>query len=390
MNTPAITGSPLNVYIIAGESSGDLLGAHLMAAMKKLHGGQIRFSGIGGDQMAAEGLNSLFPYHELAMMGFVEILPYMFNLAARINQTVEDAMTRQPDVVITIDSPGFCFRVVDRLRKAELDSKFVHYVAPTVWAYKPKRALRCKELFDHLLVILPFEPPYFTEIGLPCTFVGHPAIAETQAGHGANFREKYAISPETPLFCLMPGSRRGEVKRHLPIFARAMTLLASQYPDLAMTVAVPRHVLAFVAPYFQNCPFRAVILADGQDKKDAIAASNVAIVKSGTVALEVAMASVPMIVTYKVHPISAWMLRRMKLTKFVNLVNILRKREVIPELLQELCTPLAIASAIAHLTSDPKAQERQKREAASALAELIPDRVETPSEYAAEVILRLL
>ena len=380
--------APLRVYVIAGEASGDLLGGHLMAELRKQHQGEIAFHGVGGERMAAEGLTSLFPYHELSMLGVIEILPYLFNIAARINLTVEDIVAKKPDVIVTIDSPGFCARVVERLRKMEFQAKFVHYVAPTVWAYKPERALRFKELFDHLLVLLPFEPPYFTDVGLPCTFVGHPVVAETQPGNGAAFRTKFEIAPDTPLFCILPGSRRGEVKRHLPIFARAIGILARQYPNLAITVAVPKHVMGFIAPYFHDCPFRAVILANNQDKKDALAASNLAIVKSGTVALEVAMAGTPMIVTYRVHPLTAWYFRKKQNIKYVNLINILRNEEAIPELLQELCTPLMIASAGAALFSDALRQHQQTSDAKEALATLVPPDG-SPSQIAAKTILSL-
>ena len=380
--------APLRVYVIAGEASGDLLGGHLMAELKKQHQGEIKFHGVGGDRMAAEGLTSLFPYHELSMLGVIEILPYLFNIAARINLTVEDIVAKKPDIVITIDSPGFCARVVERLRNLHVKAKFVHYVAPTVWAYKPERAQRFKELFDHILLLLPFEPKYFTDVDMPCTFVGHPVVAETAPGDGDAFRKKYEIAPETPLFCLLPGSRRGEVKRHLPIFARAIGILARQYPELAITVAVPKHVLGFIAPYFKDCPFRAVILANNQDKKDALAASNLAIVKSGTVALEVAMAGTPMIVTYRVHALTAWYFRRKQNIKYVNLINILRNEEAIPELLQELCTPLAIASASSALFSDTTRQQIQKAAAHDALATLVPSNG-TPSEIAARTILSL-
>ncbi len=257
--------------------------------------------------METEGLKSLFPYYELSMMGFIEILPYIFNLMARIQSTVEDISAKHPDAVITIDSPGFCFRVVDKLRKEKLKTKFVHYVAPSVWAYKPERARKCARLFDHLLALLPFEPPYFEKVGLRCTWVGHPVVAETSIGDGAAFRRKYEIPDQTPLFTLLPGSRKGEVERHMPVFAKAITLLAGQVPDLAIAVAVPKNVISLIAPYFKECPFRAVITSNEQDKKDAIAASNIAIVKSGTVALEVAMAGVPMVIAYRVNAISAWL-----------------------------------------------------------------------------------
>ena len=293
-------------------------------------------------------------------------------------------------MVVTIDVPGFSFRVVERLRKENSPCKFVHYVAPTVWAYKPQRAELCAKLFDHMLVLLPFEPPYFTKVGLPCTFVGHPVIAETTSGDGAAFRQKFDISETTPVFCLLPGSRKGEVERHMPIFAKTIALLATQFPDLAMAVAVPKNVMPFVAPFFENCPFRAVVMSDEADKKNAIAASNVAIVKSGTVALEVAKAGVPMVVTYRVHPISAWMLGRIILTNYVNLINILKKKEVIPELLQDLCDPVMIASAVAHLLSHPGRSNHQIQEEKSALDQLLLPGGELPSDRAAKVILGVI
>jgi lipid-A-disaccharide synthase len=377
----------LKIYIIAGEASGDLLGAHLMAALKKHYNGSIRFFGVGGDKMTAEGLASLFPYQELSMMGFVEILPYAFNISARIRSTVEDIKVKHPDIVVTIDSPGFNTRVVKSLRKSRFKTKFIHYVAPTVWAYKPERAQKFAALFDHLMVLLPFEPPYFEKVGLPCTFVGHAAVAETRVGDGAAFRAKYDIANDVPLYTVLPGSRKGEVERHMPVFARALTLLAGRTPNLAIAVAAPKHVLPFVAPYFEGCPFRAVITANEDDKKDAFAASRFAIVKSGTVALEVAMAGTPMIIAYRVNPISAWAFRRMTLTKYVNLINILMGREIIPELLQEHCTATMIAGCTSALLDSPERMALQKQHCKEALGTLIPPSSNSPSEHAAQVVL---
>ncbi len=381
---------PLTFYIIAGEPSGDVLGSHLMRSIKQQAEGEVRFYGIGGERMAAEGLQSLFPYTELAMMGFIEILPYLFNLSARLNLTVEDVVAKHPDAVITIDSPGFCFRVVERLRKENLKAKFIHYVAPTVWAYKPERAEKCARLFDHMLLLLPFEPPYFEKVGLPCTFVGHPVVAETGTGNAQDFRTKHSIPEDTRIFSLLPGSRRGEVRRHMPIFARTVTALSFLYPNIAIVVAVPKHVMAFVAPYFEGCPFRTVITANDEDKKNALAASSLAIVKSGTVTLEVAMAGVPMVVAYRVNPVSAWLFKRLSLTKYVNLINILHKKEVIPEMLQGLCTPLMLANAAFALLAKPERQRAQQEYARSALAQLAGEHAAPPSDLAARTILKLL
>lgn len=387
MNDPQ---RPLKIYLVAGEASGDLLGAHLMQAIRKLALRPVKFFGVGGPKMAEEGFSSLFPYSELSLMGFVEVLPYAYHVLTRINATVDDIMLKQPDIVVTIDSPGFNFRVVEKLRKEHNPScKFVHYVAPTVWAYKPERAKRCAQLFDHMLVLLPFEPPYFEKEGLATTFVGHPVVAETSVGKGDDFRSKYEIAPETPLICLLPGSRQGEIGRHMPVFGRAVTMLSSQIPNLALAVAVPRNMLEAIAPYFRGCPFRTVLIGNEQDKKDAMAASNIAIVKSGTVSLEVAMAGTPMVIGYRVHPISAWMLRRHIQIQFVNLINIILNKEVIPELLQERCTPQMIASAAASLLANPSLHHAQVEAIHQALAQLVPGGSQPPSEIAANKILSL-
>ena len=240
-----------------------------------------------------------------------------------------------------------------------------------------------------MLTLLPFEAPYFEKVGLPCTWVGHPAVAEGHTGDGAAFRQKYEIPEHTPLFSMLPGSRKSEIERHMPIFAKAITLLSMQFPNLALAVAVPKNVLPIVAPYFKNCPFRAVVMANEEEKRNAISASDLAITKSGTVALEVAMAGVPMIVTYRVNPLSAWYVRRHCKVKTVNLVNILEDREAIPELLQENCTPIAIASAVAHLLTHPQRQNAQRIAQKDALEKLLlPDGL--PSDKAANTILGLL
>ena len=380
---------PKKIYIIAGEASGDLLGSHLMKALVAESEQAIRFFGVGGDKMAAEGLNSLFPYQELSMLGFLEVLPHAMNVFARVSATVDDIIAKDPDIVITIDVPGFSLRVVERLRKRECRAKFVHYVAPTVWAYKPQRAAKCAKLFDHMLVLLPFEPPYFEKVGLPCSFVGHPVITETQTGDGTAFRKKYEIAPDTPLFAILPGSRKGEIDRLMPIFAHTLTLLAAHYPNLAIAVTVPKHVMPMIAPYFENCPFRAVIMSGNEDKRNAFAASQLALVKSGTVALEVAKAGVPMIVTYRVNPISAYMLKRIVLTKFANLINIILGREAIPELLQEHCNPEEIAAAAIELLDSPERQEEQKRACKDALNQLKSPNNKESSTLAAQIILGL-
>ncbi len=357
-----------------------------MRSLKALSPTPVLFFGIGGDQMESEGLRSLFPYHDLAVMGFAELLPHMMNIFARIGQTAEDIRAKNPDALITIDSPGFCKRVVKKLRAEHFETRYIHYVAPSVWAWKPKRAEVFAGLFDHLLALLPFEPPYFERAGLGTTFVGHPVVTTPHTGDGKAFRARYQIADTTPLFCVLPGSRRGEINRHLPVFARSIALLSECYPNLAIVVPVPKYLLPVVKPYFDDCPFRAIVTAHAEDKLDAIAASNAAIVKSGTVMLEVAKARTPMVVAYRVSAISAFIYKRLRLTKLATLVNILVGKEVIPELLQDDCTPIMVASAAESLLRYPLLAERQKNAINSAFALLTPEK-SSPSDIAARTIL---
>jgi len=377
------------IYIIAGEPSGDILGAHLMRSLKAQSQAPLIFFGIGGEQMEKEGLRSLFPYYELAHIGLSELLPHLVNLLARVEQTTEDIKTKSPHALITIDSPGFCKRVVKKLRKEHFETRYIHYVAPSVWAWKPKRAQEFAHLFDHLLTLLPFEPVYFEKEGLGATFVGHPIVAETEAGDGAAFRKRYNLSPDAILFSVLPGSRAGEVQRHMPIFARAIALLSEPYPNLAICVPVPKHLLSLVKPFFDDCPFRAIVTANPEDKLDGIAASNAAIVKSGTVSLEVAKARTPMVIAYRVTETSAFIFKKLRLINLVTLVNILLKREVIPELLQENCTPLLIASSVAALLKSPEHAKAQREAIDEAFEMLHPPGLK-PSDLAARAVLEQL
>lgn len=381
---------PLSVFLIAGESSGDMLGAGLIRALKTAAGDDIRLLGVGGERMEAEGLKSEFPYHELSMMGFAEVVPHMTQLMMRMNQVVERIVITRPDVVVTIDSPGFNFRVVRRLRKdPRITSRFVHYVAPTVWAYKPGRAAKCAKLFDHLLVLLPFEPPYFMAAGLPTTYVGHP-VASMEPGDGAAFRATHQLAPEALLLCLLPGSRETEIKRHMPVFAQTALRLAQRFPGLTLAVPVSERLLPLVMLYFQGCPFRAILVHGESQKRDAIAASNAAIVKSGTVSLEVARLGCPQVVTYKTGRITAMLVRRMLRVPYVNLINILNKEEAIPELLQERCTPDHLVTATEALLTVPALRERQRKAAEDAFAQLQGPGEISPHEAAARAVLSVV
>lgn len=380
---------PLIVYLVAGEASGDALGAGLMRSIRA-RVPEARFMGVGGEMMAAEGLKSLFPYHELSLMGFAEVVPHMMHLFARMHQVMEDVLAKQPDVMITIDSPGFNFRLAMKLKREGLKrTKMVHYVAPSVWAYKPKRAEKCAKLFDHMLCLFPFEPEYFARAGLAATFVGHP-VAERARGDGAAFRAKHGLAPEQPLVCVMPGSRVGEVRRHMPAFAPAVMELAAPFPGLALVVPTAERLLPLMTEYFSVSPLRTIIISNEEEKRNAFAAANAGLIKSGTGALEAAQAGMPHVLAYRANPMTVWLVKRMVSIEHVHLVNITLGRGAIPEFIQEECTPAILAEGVAALMRFPEMRARQKVAADAAIALMRAPGGRHPSDAAAEAVLGIL
>jgi lipid-A-disaccharide synthase len=373
------------VFLIAGEPSGDVIGGRLMAALKRATQGRIRFTGIGGERMMAEGLDPLFPLDELALFGLAELLPRLPNLLRRLRQTAEAIRQEKPDVVVTIDAPDFCLRIARRLKGSGIP--FVHYVAPTVWAWRPGRARKMAGLVKHLLALLPFEPPYFHREGLDCTFVGHP-IVEGGAGNGdaGRFRERHGIAADAPLLCVLPGSRQTEVGRLLPDFEAMLRLLADGHPGLRAVVPTVPHVRERVEEAVRSWPVPVTVVEGDRDKYDAMAASTAAVAASGTVALELALARLPSVIAYRLHPLTVALYRRLIRVKYANLVNIMLDRMLVPELLQEDCTPQKLAEAVGRLLADPAAREEQIA-GVSEVARWLGAQGTLPSERAASVVL---
>ena len=221
--------------MLAGEPSGDMLGGRLLKALREQAGDRLEFFGVGGPRMAERGLDSLFPMDELSLIGFTEILPHLPRLARRLRETAREIRRRRPCLVLTINSPGFALRLQRRL--AGLPMLRMHYVAPQVWAWRQQRAAQLAGDVDHLLALLPFEPPFFERYGLSCSFVGHPITEEAgRQGDGARFRRRYDIAGDAPLLCILPGSRRGEVTQHLPLLGQAVALLWRQRSRLRVVL----------------------------------------------------------------------------------------------------------------------------------------------------------
>lgn len=375
------------VFIVTGEPSGDLLGGRLMQALRAATGGRVRFAGIGGESMAEQGLEGLHDISELAVMGFLEVLPKARRILGIVRETVDAIERLKPDILVTVDSWGFTGRLHSAVRKRGLTLPQIHYVAPMVWAWKEKRAKSVAERVDHLMCLLPNEPAYFERHGLPCSHVGHSIIESgADQGDGSAFRRAHGIPDDAPLLSVLPGSRRVEVARLLPVFREAVERLSRERPGLCVTIPTVATVAEAVTEAVADWPVPVTVVRGERARYDAFAAADAAMAASGTVALELAMAGLPHLVAYRVSALSAWLFRRFVTVRFVNLVNLTLDRPVVPELLQEDCTPARVAAETARLMDDHAAREAERRGFAEAL-EKFRGGEGSPSGKAATVVL---
>jgi len=383
-----VTSSEPLIFLIAGEPSGDSIGGRLMAALRARSGGRVCFAGVGGPAMTGEGLDSLFSMSELAVMGVVEILPRVPGLLRRMRETAAAIRALGPAAVVSIDAPAFCFGVWRRLGNSGIP--LIHYVAPTVWAWRPGRARKYARTIDHLLALLPFEAPYFEREGLDCTFVGHPVLESgADAADGAGFRARHRLGEAGPVLGVLPGSRRGEVSRLMPHFGAAVVHLANRFPGLDVVIPAIPALVPEIEAVSRRWPVRSLVVSEIDAKFDAMAACDVAIAASGTVSLELAMAGVPTVIGYRLNPVTKALVSRMVRVKYANLVNLLLDRPAIPELLQGDCRADTIAGAAARLLGSELERNDQRAAFGAALAMLSAGDI-LPSDRAAGVILDLI
>jgi lipid-A-disaccharide synthase len=377
------------IYVIAGEPSGDFLGGRLMAALIIEKDNQLKFRGVGGQDMTSQGLISLFPMSDLSVMGIMEVVPKIPKLLGRISEVVKDIIDKKPDVVITIDAPDFCFRVAKRLKGKRIP--VIHYVAPTVWAWRQGRAAKIAKFLDHIFCLFPFEPPYFEREGLSATFIGH-SIIETAAtsANGNKFRTAYGISPYTPVLAILPGSRIGEVNRHLPVFKETIIKLQTTIPNIELISITTNHIAEAVKAELNSWPIKSIIIETNSKKYDAMAAANVALAASGTVTLELAVVGTPSIVIYQVNALTAFIAKFLVSTKYVSLINILLDQEITPEMLIDNCKAKVLVPEILNLLQSSKAQEKQKSAFKTAIKMLSPLDAQSPSQKAAQTIIKLI
>ncbi len=379
---------PRLIWLLAGEASGDVLGGRLMAAISARRSG-VRFAGVGGPRMEALGLKSLFPMRDLAVMGLAEVLPRLRALRRRLDEARADIETLRPDLVVTIDSPGFALRLLRVI--APLGIPRVHYVAPQAWAWRESRVRRFPGLWEKLLCLLPFEVAFFGRHGIDSVFVGHPVLQSgADTGDGAAFRARWGIAEDAPVLVLMPGSRRNEAPRLLPVFGRMLEIVARARPDVVPVVPVSPVVASIVERAAARWPVRPVVVTEIGDKHDAYAAASVALTKSGTSTLELALAGVPMAVTYRVNPMTAALARRLIRVKHVAMVNLLAGREVVPELLQEQCAPGKLAETVFRLMEGEAEADAQRQAFGAVLQALWAPAGLLPADAAAIEVLALL
>ena len=377
------------IYLVAGEASGDVLGARLMAALRERRP-DLDFAGVGGERMEAAGLGgSLFPMRDLSLMGLVDVVPNLRRLAGRMAEAEADILRRRPAALVTIDAPSFALRLAERVRPKGV--RVVHYVAPQVWAWRPWRVRKLRERVDLVLALLPFEPSFFERAGVPVRFVGHPVVESgVDGGDGARFRAAHGIGAAERPVVVMPGSRRGEVARLLGVFGEALRIAGRGVPGLRPVLPVAAPVEEAVRAGTAGWPVPPVLLRDAGARRDGYAAAGAGLIKSGTSSLEMAVAGVPHVIGYKVNPVTAAIARRLIEVPHASLVNLLAAREVVPERLQEGCTPGRLAAELVRLLREPDAAAAQRAAFAEVLAMLRPAPGAAPSVAAAEAVLEVV
>jgi lipid-A-disaccharide synthase len=378
------------VFLVAGERSGDALGARLMQALREEASGSVELAGVGGPHMAHGGLLSPFPMAEPWPGGLDMILPQAPRVWHQLRRIADEINRFRPDLVLTIDSPSFALRLQRRLAGQALLR--VHYVAPQAWARRSARVARLARDLDHLLALLPFEPEFFRRHGVSCSFVGHPMIEEVDeaGGNGDRFRRRYQLPAEAPVLCLLPGARGSDVATHLPVLEQAVTLIWQRVSQLRLVLPTVPSKALLVKRLVARWKLPVLVLEDRDDRVDAYAASWLAISASATSSLEVALSGLPAITIYRTGPLTAWLGRRLIGGPHVNLVNLILGRPAVPELLQDDCRPDRIAAAALRLIGDQRLRSDQQAALAEAAARLRGTGDRLPSQSAAAKVLELL
>jgi lipid-A-disaccharide synthase len=381
------TPGPVKIMLVAAEPSGDTLGAGLARALKARLGDRVSFIGVGGPKMAEEGIVSPFDIGELSVLGIVEGLKAYPRVVRRADETAALAARERPDVAVLIDSWGFTLRVAKRLKALTPPVRVLKYVGPQVWASRPGRAATLAATVDGLLATQPMDAPFYQDLGLPVTFVGNPALArDVSHADGERFRAAHGLTPDQPMLLVLPGSRTGEVQRLLKPFEAAVAKLSAAHPDLAIVVPAAASVAGLLRAEIAGWSTFVLIVEDEQARLDAMKAATAALACSGTVTTELALCGCPMVVAYRLSPLSHFIIKRMITTRYITLFNIAADREIAPERVQDQCTGDILAKDIHLRLTDASLREQQRADQFAALTKMGRGGGD-PAERAAEAVI---
>jgi lipid-A-disaccharide synthase len=377
------------IFLIATEESGDRLGAHLMKVLRQRLGGAVRFEGVGGQAMAREGLTSLFPIEELSIIGLAAVVWQLPKVLRLIRETVVAVMRTHPDILVIIDSPDFTHRVARRVRARDAAIPIIDYVSPSVWAWRPGRARAMRAYVDHVLALLPFEPDEYRRLhGPPCSYVGHPLI-EQLGSLRPSADEQRRRNEAPPVLLVLPGSRRSEIRHHMAIFGETMGRLQAEGIEFELILPTMPHLLEAVRDSAKRWKVAPKVVVGEQEKRAAFRIAHSALAKSGTVTLELALAGVPMVTAYRTGAAEAWILRRAINVTSVILANLVLGENVVPEFLQQDCTPEKLSGRLREVLSDSALRRRQV-DAFARIDGIMATGNQPPSVRAADIVLSTL
>ena len=389
--TPARAGGGVarKIFLIATEESGDRLGAHLMKVLRQRLGGAVRFEGVGGQSMAREGLTSLFPIEELSIIGLAAVVRQLPKVLRLIRETVGAVMRAQPDILVIIDSPDFTHRVARRVRARDPAIAIIDYVSPSVWAWRPGRARAMRAYVDHVLALLPFEPEEYRRLhGPPCSYVGHP-LTEQLSTLRPGVQEQKRRNEAPPVVLVLPGSRRSEIRHHMGVFGEALGRLRAEGVAFELILPTMPHLLEAVREGVKAWTVAPRIVVGEQEKRAAFRIARAALAKSGTVTLELALAGVPMVTAYKAGAVEARIVRSLIQVKSVILANLVIGENVVPEFIQQDCTPENLVPALIEILAD-SSQRRRQLAAFAKLDDIMSTGNQPPGVRAADIVLAML
>ncbi len=390
MNVRPAAHTELTIFIVAGEHSGDALGAPLMRELTRRRKGQVRFLGVGGPAMEAAGLTSLFPLDDIAIMGPAAILKALPRLTNRVYRTVAAGVAANPDVIVIIDSPEFTHRVARRLSRKLPGTPIIDYVCPSVWAWRPGRARSMARFIDHVLALLPFEPTALERLnGPPATYVGHPLserLPWIQSIDVEKWANRFGLDRHRIPLVVLPGSRRSEIETLMPVYRETICALRDRGYECTLLMPVVGHHRARIEKLSADWPMRRVIIEDEEGKFAAFRLARAALAASGTVTLELAISGTPMVVTYRVDGLAARFRFLIKVESVV-LANLVLGENAFPEHLQQECEPGVLSNALIEIFEDGPARAAQQK-ALNQIAEIMRPPPASASVQAADVVAR--